>query len=897
LVIAMQRVFLTLITALAVASTAAAESPSLQVKVSPRKIYEGESFQYSVLVDHAQNPGKPDLSALAADFDIAPLGEQSLNSTFTSFTNGKTTTESHFGRQYNYRLTPKRAGTIEIPGPTATADGQTIQGKAVTVIVQSAEQQDVVRMEIRCDRATVYPLQPFTVTLSVNVRALPSPYEDKNPLTVQQSPPVLQIPWAFDEKLTKDLKPSMPWQQWLGALENQRGQGFNVNGLASGTVFSMLNEERIAFLPSSEKVRMPDKSGKDTEYWHYEFRRTFTALKIGPMSFGPASLKGDFATEVSDGRVQGETIYAVAKPAVIQVEDVPREGRPDSYINAVGTFRFSAELEPKRVRTGDPMTLTLMVAGEGMFDTATAPDLKKLPQVADHFKIYDATAQTKGNRRLFTYSIRPLDADIREFPAVPAAYFDVDTKKYVTLQTQPIPIEVSKAVPLSERDIVTSSRSSGRGQDLKASREGIFANVTDTARLGDQSVHVERWLLGGGALGGTYLALALLVGVWRRAHSDPALSRRRAALGVAKARLSKASAEIASSHATQGAEHVLDALVGYVGDMLGLVEAGLTAAEACRKLESVGVDAEVVGRLRAILETCEGCRFGASVSASQDIGREANAILDELAAALKSVRKNGKAKSAVTACCLAFALAAFSGGCARAVDPDLVEKFEAAQQTFDNAKRPEDYAKAAMLDQEILDRWGPSGAVFYNQGNSWMQAGQPGRAVAAYRQAQRYNPRIPFLDSNLATALGDAPARKQPVMETILFWQNWLGYAEKFYAAAVAALVSFALGVVLLFRSNRWIHRLTYASLIVTAILAFSAGYDWYRFDATEYGVVIQPQTIARKGNGETYEAAFNKPLPEATEFRVVEHRGDWLLVQLPDGNDAWIDSRAAAIY
>ena len=69
-----------------------------------------------------------------------------------------------------------------------------------------------------------------------------------------------------------------------------------------------------------------------------------------------------------------------------------------------------------------------------------------------------------------------------------------------------------------------------------------------------------------------------------------------------------------------------------------------------------------------------------------------------------------------------------------------MQKFQAAQQAFDDARKPEEFAKAAMLDQEILDRWGLSGPVLYNQGNAWMQAGQPGRAVASYRLVHALSP-------------------------------------------------------------------------------------------------------------------------------------------------------------
>lgn len=869
----------------------------MKVEVDRTKIYEGESIRYTVTLDRAQNPRTPDIKALAPDFDIASLGERSMNSSFVSNINGQITKEEHFGRQYTYRLTPRRAGVIQIPGPTATVDGQTLQGNSVTIRVLPPDEQDVVRMTIRADRTAIYPMQSFTVTLAVDVKALPPPFETENPMSVQRTLPLLQIPWAIDEQLSKDVKPSVEWRRWLGAIENQQGYGFNINELARESVFSMLNERQMAFLPPFEKVRLPDKSGKESAYWHYEFRRTFMATKIGRITFGPASLKGDFATGVLDGRPRGEAVYAVATPLVIDVQDVPADGRPDCYVGAVGKFRLSASLAPTRVKTGDPMTLTLSLEGEGTLDSASAPDLKKVASLADHFKIYDATEQTKGNRRQFTYSIRPLDADIHEFPPVPAAYFDIDAKKYITLETQPIPIEVTKAVPLSDRDITTSSRASdGHGRDIETRREGIFANITDVAHLGDQSVAPERWLIGGGGLLGTYLALMLCVGRWRRIHSDPALLRRRAALGVAKCRLMEASAEFAAGRVTQGAEHILDALLGFIADRLGLTAAGLTATEACRKLEWLGVDPPLVNRLRTLLDTCEGVRYGAATDGSPDLDREAVALLRELAASLNHKSKNGRKKSVVTACIAMMSLT-FFGGCGRAVDAELAQKFLVAQQTFDNAKQPDDFAKAAMLDQEILDDWGPSGAVFYNQGNAWMQAGQPGRAVAAYRQAQRYSPRVQFLDANLATALGDAQAARRPILETILFWQNWLSYAEKFYLTAIAAVLVFALGVVMLFVSGRWLRRLAWAGLTFLAIFALSAGYDWYRFDATQHGVVIQSQTIARKGNAASYEPAFNKPLPEATEFRLVERRGDWLLVRLPDGNEAWIEDRAAVVY
>jgi hypothetical protein len=893
----MQRFLIALIAVCTCTAAAAADQPTLKVAVDRDKIYEGDSIRYVVTVDRARSPQSPDLKALDSDFDVAFLGDHEMNSSFVSIINGKTTREEHFGRQYNYRLTPRRTGSITIPAPTVVADGQTVQGNAVTIFVQPPDEQDVVFMGMQADRAAVYPTQPFSVTLTIDVKAIASPYESKNPLTVQPNPPRIQIPWAIDDGLPKGVKPQMEWRDWIRTIEDSQGRGFNINGLARDSVFSLLNEQQVTFLPPSEKVKRRDKSGKMADYWRYAFRRTFSATTVGCVTFRPASLKGDFATDVVDGRIRGESIYAVAKPLAVDVQDVPKSGQPDCYSGAIGVFRLSAKLAPTRARTCDPMTLTLSLEGEGTLDNAVPPDLKQIPSLAKHFRIYDATQHTNGNERQYVYSIRPLDADLREFPPVPVAYFDVDAKKYVTIQSKPIPIEVTKAVPLDDRDIITSSRGGdSRGQGIETRREGIFANVIDPSRLGDESVHPGQWLVGGGGLCGAYLAMFLLVGRWRRVHGDPIALRRRSALSVAKSRLADASRELAAGRTNQGAEHVMDALLGFIADTLALSAAGLTPAEACRKLESLGIDPTSVARLRAFLETCEGVRYGAGAG-SHELGAEAGGLLRELATWLKRGAKAGRKNVAAAAGCVALLLLPLLSGCGRPADSELVQKFQTAQQLFDTAKNPDGYAKAAALDQEIIDRWGPSGAVFFNQGNSWMQAGQRGRAVAAYRQAQCYSPRIPFLDANLATALGDAQAARRPILETILFWQNCLSYAEKIHLTAACAVVLFAIGVAMLFTSSRWLRRMAWAVAVVTLVCVFSAGYDWHRFDATRHGVTIQPQTIARKGNSATYEPAFTKPLAEATEFRLLERRGDWLLVRLPDGNEAWIEDRAAVVY
>ncbi|MGW8256285.1 MAG: hypothetical protein ACWGMZ_02245 [Thermoguttaceae bacterium] len=228
----------------------------------------------------------------------------------------------------------------------------------------------------------------------------------------------------------------------------------------------------------------------------------------------------------------------------------------------------------------------------------------------------------------------------------------------------------------------------------------------------------------------------------------------------------------------------------------------------------------------------------------------------------------------------------------------MTREFLGAQAAFDRAKTPDDFLKVAAQYQEMIDQGLVCGAVYYNQGNAWMRAKQPGRAIAAYRKAREYLPRDPYLEANLHYALAGAASTRRPIIETVLFWQNWLSYPEKFYGAAAAAGLTFCFAVIALFASRRklW-RRLVLASVAITGLLVVSASYDWYRFDYIVHGVIVQSDVVARKGNSESYEPALTEKLAEGTEFRLLERRGDWLLIRLPGAQEGWINEHAAVVY
>lgn len=238
-------------------------------------------------------------------------------------------------------------------------------------------------------------------------------------------------------------------------------------------------------------------------------------------------------------------------------------------------------------------------------------------------------------------------------------------------------------------------------------------------------------------------------------------------------------------------------------------------------------------------------------------------------------------------------------GCASRASQDVQDRIAAAEKEFAEARSESDYQRVAQLYEQLFHAGFVSGTALYNQGNAHLKAGQPGKAIAAYRQAMRYLPREPRLAANLESALGkpldDGAALS--VLDYVFVWQRWLSYREKYQLATL--LIVAALSISLYSRWGKshtiW-RRVSIVVGVVAALFAASALVDWHRFEHHQHGVLIS-QTVARKGNSENYEPAFTQPLAEGTEFTVDESRGDWLRATFRGDVHGWIPRTAAAVY
>ena len=215
----------------------------------------------------------------------------------------------------------------------------------------------------------------------------------------------------------------------------------------------------------------------------------------------------------------------------------------------------------------------------------------------------------------------------------------------------------------------------------------------------------------------------------------------------------------------------------------------------------------------------------------------------------------------------------------------------------DNDAKTEAFRRVAVLYQGMIDRGVRSGAVYYNQGNAWTRAGEPGRAIAAYLTAKRYLPLDPYLDANLRSVAGAGFKESKPMIESVLFWQNLVGYPQKLRWTLILGVLTFLLATTLLFRPRRLLRRVTLLMVVLSLVMTVSAIYDWYRFDYLSHAVVAIEQAMPRKGNSLQYEPAFTAPLALGTVGVVTGQRGDWVQLRFDTGKDAWLPKEQVVVF
>ena len=139
-------------------------------------------------------------------------------------------------------------------------------------------------------------------------------------------------------------------------------------------------------------------------------------------------------------------------------------------------------------------------------------------------------------------------------------------------------------------------------------------------------------------------------------------------------------------------------------------------------------------------------------------------------------------------------------------------------------------------------------------------------------------------------------AERRKVLNTLFFWHYDISSGVRLRIFAVCFIAFWALAAARLYTRRPGMN----GALVVLGV-AWASLFASLTLEARSYrneprGVILAEETIARKGDGETYQPSFAEPLHAGTEFRVREDRGAWLYVVLPDDRACWIRRDAAGL-
>ncbi len=644
------RVLLLLLT---LAGAAVADDLSVGVRVDRERIYVGESFLLHVEVRGAtREPPKPDLSALAAA-NVREYAPQSM--TTASYVNGA------FSRSvivtFTYAIQPAQAGTFAT-GPVRLAhQGRTWQAQGPTVTVTGVDNQSNVVARVAASSETVLVDEPFTVTLSLAVAALPPAFDASEPLLAQR-PPHVQVDYLSQAEIRGLKGPDLNALLSGLIVRDSRTPAFTINDHVSREPDLLANPFGFGmgdpFEPRPFRFRFPPKrvERNGIKYWEYTLTLDYTPQQEGDYTFGPVAFKGPVIVDGDrQGRAVTREVFAIGPAVTVRVVPPPEQDRPDWFVGSVGrALQARAELDTRVCRVGDPLALDLNVTGEISLANLRPPVLGLQPGLATDFRIYDedvVSSAIPGGKR-FRYRVRPLRAGTLEFPAIHLAYYDTQRRAYVTVQTDPIPVQARATTQIASAAAGDEGAEADAGtQSLAASSGPDPAGITVTA-AGSRRVH----LVPSGAVAGVLFATPPVVcalwwsaaWLWSRRGRWRERQRQGSALRHAEVVIDRACRSCAADP-TRLAGLVAAALRTYVGTRCGGDGRALTATDVLRRLQDGGVGANRAREVAAELAELESVGFQSGHIPGEQVQARVKRVRDwlpEIERALRRVPPGGR---------------------------------------------------------------------------------------------------------------------------------------------------------------------------------------------------------------------------------------------------------------
>ncbi len=866
---------------------------------APNVVAADERFNVTFIIEGEKSPSDFSWSQ-GEDFQLV-WGPQKGTSTSIQIINGKRT--SSHQTTFTYILLPKATGTFQIPAASAKLAGETIHSSQVSIqVVTDASSSSG-------GQGSQAPSQGSSQGGSTESRQRAAsgeiPSEDLfMRLSLNRSEVYLGEPVTATLKLYQRVN--------IAGFENAKFPSFN--GFWSQETYS----------PSNIEFK---RESFDDKIYNTAVLRSYVLIpqQSGTVTIDPAELvclvnvrvNTGTSNSIFDSFFQDDTRTirkrVTTSPLKVKVKPLP-SGQPASFGGGVGSFGISARLSSNELKTHDAGSLVITISGRGNVSLLEEPKVSFPPD----FEVYDTKSTentdksnggTSGSKS-FEFPFIPRSAGDFTIPPVEYSYFDINSGKYVTLQTAPLQIKVNKGKGSESSGPVTVTPGVER-RDVKSLADDIRFITTKKPSFSKEGSFflgstLFMILLGLIVLGAVALWLAMRKAAAMRA--DVAMTKNRRATKMAKARLKQAGDFLEKNLYTAFYEELHKALIGFISDKLNMDMTDISGENIASALLEGGVSQEDTDAFTGLLEACEFARY------SPDAGHEAmNAHYDtavRVITAIDSSLKSGKSKAKVAASAIAILLSlgiSFNGSAQDMVvaSADTVATKAAGGDLWQEgvSAYSENRFKDAANSWEVIIASGVASPELYcNIGDAYFKQGNYPKAILNYERALKLDPSFKDARYNLDFAQSFTQDKIEAVPEFILESvgrkicyilgsDTWAVLFLVFLALTAACVLVFLLGASPVKRKIGF-----YCGIVLLLLsllcLDFSA---WQKRDyAKKDSAIVMLPVSSVKSSPSGGKDLF--VIHEGTKVKILDNVGDWQNISLADGRQGWIEASAIEV-
>jgi hypothetical protein len=641
----------------------------------------------------------------------------------------------------------------------------------------------------------------------------------------------------------------------------------------------------IARFPQQSDQTMTSIDG--IGYYVLTFRSTLSSLRTGELKVGPASMeilvdvpienagrRGNLPPGFPPGFFNVPTeprkLTVKSQTVTLKVLPLPEEGRPENFSGAVGEFTITASATPTTLTVGDPLAVDLVVSGSGNFDALTEPRL--LDQGG--WKAYPAKRYSiEGNldqnqtptleRKIGFSQVLIPEAVHRELPPFEINFFNPNTRQYVTLRTETIPLTMTPAPAMAQTEAASGTVTITA--DLPPPVADPQPELTDIvirprpearwlAPTGTLLLHNRLfWSIQAAPVG--LLAIAF-VAAWVRRRREVKESGRAGELRRAWAPLESASRLPDSEFLHHAAQFL------HVAQGLDQVE-----------------DPD----LRRLIERYQSLNFAPTTEASLD-----KAERTRLLGRLRRLFRESLARAALLFLLLTAVPLAAAEESPEAVYREAVTLLEKG-----------DFGRAQYLAEGLTKGEPPvlGADLFELIGHARYRQEDPGRAALWYQRAQLIDGRSPELRQNLRHLFEQYRYLSFSEPSTLAGWSLKLTLDEWLLLTTIGFWLTLLplTWRVLSRRSSSWTQTLTVCGLVLLLpAVALAALRPASAQRVHELAIVTAPDI--RAYTAATTTAGTVIDLPPGSQVRLLEKRGAWVYAEVPSRPEnlrGWVENRA----